>query len=71
MPEPVFVPRGEQLATALTRACSGAGAGPGGRLAQLHPRKAQLGLSVPVAEEGVADVALRATPGADPDGSPS
>ena len=60
MPEPVFVPRGEQLATTLI---DGAAARPRRRacdrvVAQLHPAGLSVGLSVPVSADGVADVAL-------------
>ena len=60
VPEPVFVPRGEQLATALTSALL---RGPGPALAGVTrsfiPEGLSFGLSVPVSEEGVADLALR------------
>lgn len=60
VPEPVFVPRGEQLATALT---SGLLRGPGPGLAGVSrsfiPEGLSFGLSVPVSAEGVAELALR------------
>ena len=60
VPEPVFVPRGEQLATALTSALL---RGPGPALEDISrsfiPEGLSFGLSVPVSDEGVADVALR------------
>ena len=60
VPEPVFVPRGEQLATALTSALL---RGPGPALEDISrsfiPEGLSFGLSVPVSEEGVADLALR------------
>lgn len=60
VPEPVFVPRGEQLATALTSALL---RGPGPALEGISrsfiPEGLSFGLSVPVSEEGVADLALR------------
>jgi hypothetical protein len=60
VPEPVFVPRGEQLATALTSALL---RGPGPALEGISrsfiPEGLSFGLSVPVSEEGVADLSLR------------
>ena len=61
VPEPVFVPRGNQLATALVRGLLN---GPPGVLrgnsASFFPRDAALAdLSVPVSPDGVAEVALR------------
>ena len=60
VPEPVFVPRGEQLATALTSALL---RGPGPALEGISrsfiPEGLSFGLSVPVSEEGVAELALR------------
>jgi hypothetical protein len=60
VPEPVFVPRGEQLATALTGALL---RGPGPALEGISrsfiPEGLSFGLSVPVSEEGIADLALR------------
>ena len=59
VPEPVFVPRGSQLATALVR---GLVQGPGPELAGVSrsylPAGLQEGLSVPVSASGIADVAL-------------
>jgi len=61
VPEPVFVPRGSQLATALIR---GLLSGPPGELrgksASFFPRGAALAdVSVPVSASGVAEVRLR------------
>ncbi|HET8961250.1 LpqB family beta-propeller domain-containing protein [Nocardioides sp.] len=60
VPEPVFVPRGEQLATALTSALL---RGPGPALQGISrsfiPEGLSFGLSVPVSDEGVADLSLR------------
>lgn len=60
VPEPVSVPRGEQFATALTRSLL---TGPGPDLEQVSrnflPPGMSFGLSVPVDDEGVADVALQ------------
>jgi hypothetical protein len=61
VPEPVFVPRGSQLATALIR---GLLSGPPGELRgkspSFFPRNAALAdLSVPVSRDGVAEVSLR------------
>ena len=60
VPEPVFVPRGEQLATALTSALlRGPGPGLEGISRSFIPEGLSFGLSVPVSEEGVADLSLR------------
>jgi Lipoprotein LpqB beta-propeller domain/Sporulation and spore germination len=60
VPEPVFVPRGEQLATALTSALlRGPGPALTGVTRSFIPEGLSFGLSVPVSEEGVADLALR------------
>lgn len=65
VPEPVYVPRGEQLATSLVR---GLLAGPRTAAAEVSrtflPSGARLELSVPISEEGVAEVALEGDPGA-------
>ncbi|HEY0888854.1 MAG TPA: LpqB family beta-propeller domain-containing protein [Nocardioides sp.] len=59
VPEPVFVPRGSQVATALVR---GLVQGPGPELAGIVrsylPAGVGEGLSVPVSEGGVAEIAL-------------
>jgi hypothetical protein len=69
LPEPVFIPRGEQTATNLVR---GLLAGPGSSLAEVArsalPQRTDLDLSVLVTESGVAEVplsrdVLRAPPG--------
>ena len=60
VPEPVFVPRGEQLATTLV---NGLLRGPGRSLTQVSrsflPPGLSLGLSVPVSDDGVADISLK------------
>ena len=57
LPEPIFIPRGEQTATNLVR---GLLAGPGGKLAQVtrsaFPSRTTLDLSVVVTVSGVAEV---------------
>ena len=69
LPDPVFIPRGEQTATNLVH---GLLAGPGSTLAEVTrsalPSRTDLDLSVVVTESGVAEVplsrdVLRATPG--------
>ena len=68
LPDPVFIPRGEQTATNLVR---GLLAGPGSALSEISrsalPSRTDLDLSVIVTESGVAEVplsreVLRATP---------
>jgi len=60
VPEPVSVPRGDQFATALTRSLlSGPGPGLGDVSRNFLPPGMSIGLSVPVDEQGLADVALR------------
>ncbi|MEO5853655.1 MAG: GerMN domain-containing protein [Nocardioides sp.] len=60
VPEPVSVPRGEQFATALTQSLlSGPGPGLGDVARNFLPAGMSFGLSVPVDDEGVADVALQ------------
>lgn len=60
VPEPVFVPRGEQLATALTSALlRGPGPALDGISRSFIPEGLSFGLSVPVSDEGIADLALR------------
>jgi hypothetical protein len=60
VPEPVFVPRGEQLATTLIK---GLLRGPSPELARVSrsfiPPGLTLGLSVPVSADGVADISLQ------------
>jgi hypothetical protein len=60
VPEPVSVPRGDQFATALMDSLL---TGPGPTLAQVSrnflPSRLTLGLSVPVDDEGIADVAFQ------------
>ncbi len=64
VPEPVFVPRGEQLATTLIKALL---RGPGAELDQVSrsfiPPDLTFGLSVPVSADGVADIALKGDAG--------
>jgi hypothetical protein len=59
LPDPVFIPRGEQTATNLVR---GLLAGPGGTIADVArsalPSRTDLDLSVVVTESGVAEVPL-------------
>lgn len=63
VPEPVFVPEGEQLATSLVSALL---AGPPARLdgvvRTMVPHGLDEGLSVPVTDDGVAEVALVGDP---------
>jgi len=63
VPEPVWLPRGEQLATGLVR---GLVAGPGARLEGVArsflPPGSAVELSVVVSDEGVADVSLQGDP---------
>ena len=65
VPEPVYVPRGEQLATSLVR---GLLAGPSGADAELSrtflPAGTRLELSVPISDDGVAEVTLEGNPSA-------
>ena len=60
VPEPVFVPRGEQLATTLIK---GLLRGPSPELARVSrsfiPPGLTFGLSVPVSDDGVADISLQ------------
>ncbi|MFT4262259.1 MAG: LpqB family beta-propeller domain-containing protein [Nocardioides sp.] len=59
VPEPVFVPRGNELATVLVRdLVLGPGAGLDGVVHSVVPEGVGQGLSVPVDEDGVADIAL-------------
>ena len=64
VPEPVFVPRGEQLATTLV---NGLLRGPGLSLSHVSrsfiPPGLSLGLSVPVSDDGVADISLKGEAG--------
>lgn len=64
VPEPVFVPRGEQLATSLTQALL---MGPGRELARVSrsfiPAGLTFGLSVPVTADGIADISLKGDAG--------
>ena len=59
LPDPVFIPRGEQTATNLVR---GLLAGPGSTLAEVSrsalPQRTDLDLSVVVTESGVAEIPL-------------
>ena len=64
VPEPVFVPTGKQLASALTQALLH---GPGARLDQVVqsfvPPGLKLNLSVPISADGIADIALKGDAG--------
>ena len=64
VPEPVFVPRGEQLATTLIK---GLLRGPSPELARVSrsfiPSGLTFGLSVPVSADGVADISLQGEAG--------
>lgn len=70
VPEPVFVPRGGQLATALMRGLlRGPGAGNGVSRSFIPSGVALDDLSVQVSEEGLAEVSLSGEPGQlDPEG---
>ena len=60
VPEPVFLPRGDQLATALVRALvDGPAAGLAGVDSTFVPRTSVSGLSVPVDRDGVVDINLK------------
>lgn len=60
VPEPVFVPLGEQLGTAMTRALlAGPSAKLNGVVRTFIPQGLSFGLSVPVDEQGVAELTLR------------
>jgi hypothetical protein len=61
VPEPVFVPRGSQLATSLVRGLlQGPPGQAGGSTTSFFPRGSSLAdVSVPVSNDGVAQVALR------------
>ncbi|CAN5326340.1 MtrAB system accessory lipoprotein LpqB [soil metagenome] len=64
VPEPAYLPRGEQLATSLiTGLLAGPGPGRENVTRSFLPKGLTRGLSVPVSADGVADIAL--------DGSPS
>lgn len=64
VPEPVYMARGEQLATTLTNGLL-QGPGPGlGRISRSFiPPGLTVGLSVPVSADGVADIALKGDAG--------
>jgi hypothetical protein len=64
VPEPVFVQRGEQFTTALTEALlRGPGRALEGVSRSFIPPGLSFGLSVPVSEDGVADLTLRGLSG--------
>ncbi len=64
VPEPVYVPRGQQQATTLIKALlQGPGAGMGQVMRSFIPPGLDVGLSVPVSADGVADIALRGDAG--------
>lgn len=59
VPEPVFVPRGSQLATSLVRGLvRGPGEALSGVVRSFLPAGVHEGLSVPVSEDGVAEISL-------------
>lgn len=63
VPEPVYLPRGEQLATSLiTGLLAGPGAGREDVTRSYLPKGLALQLSVPVSPDGVADIQLDGTP---------
>jgi hypothetical protein len=63
-PEPVYVPTGKQLATALTQALLlGPGQGLDRVLRSFIPPGLTVNLSVPISEEGIADVPLKGDAG--------
>ncbi len=63
-PEPIFVPRGDQLATTLTESLL---MGPGPGLQQVEqsfvPRGLEVAVGVTVSDDGVADILLTGDPG--------
>ncbi len=64
VPEPVFVPRGVQLASALTRALlMGPGEGLGSVIQSFVPAGMTLNLSVPISADGVAEIGLKGDAG--------
>lgn len=64
VPEPVFIPRGKQLASALTQALL---LGPGAQLDRVVqsfiPPGLKVNLSVPISDDGIADIALKGDAG--------
>jgi len=65
VPEPVFVPRGEQLASALVRGLLTSPDGEPSQIARTSfPPGTTLGLSVPISTAGIANVALSGDPDA-------
>lgn len=59
VPEPVFVPEGEQLASTLVRGLlAGAPGAADGVSTSFFPARLTAGLSVPVSSAGIADIAL-------------
>jgi hypothetical protein len=64
VPEPVFVPRGDQLATTLIKGLlRGPGSGLGRVSRSFIPPGLTFGLSVPVSADGVADISLKGDAG--------
>jgi hypothetical protein len=61
VPEPVFVPRGSQLATTLVRDLLNGPSGPAGVLRSFLPTGGSEGLSVPVTTDGIAQVDISST----------
>ncbi|MCY7400925.1 MAG: LpqB family beta-propeller domain-containing protein [Nocardioides sp.] len=65
VPEPVFAPRGEQLASALVRGLLTSPDGESSQVARtFFPPGTTLGLSVPISTAGIADVSLSGDPDA-------
>jgi lipoprotein LpqB-like beta-propeller protein/sporulation and spore germination protein len=63
-PEPVFVPRGKQLASALTQALLlGPGAGLEKVVQTFIPDGLKVNLSVPISDDGIANIALKGDAG--------
>jgi hypothetical protein len=59
-PEPVYVPRGKQLASALTKALLlGPGDGLDPVMQTFLPSGLTVGLSVPISQDGIAEIALK------------
>lgn len=63
VPEPIFAPRGEQLASALVRGLLAPPDGQSPQVARTYfPPGTTLGLSVPISTAGIADVSLTGDP---------
>lgn len=64
VPQPVYVPKGDQLPTALLDSLlRGAGSGLTGVVRSFLPADLKLDLSVPVSDDGVAEINFRGDPG--------